>query len=529
MSILRNLYYGRVIDNNDPLMLGRIRIHPEHENLEPLKNSNPNFNENANNSTDGKWSKEDPLVFLPFLPYYINPTPQIGERVIIVFYDNLKQNIKDKFYLVGPYSSPTATLREEGEDFDSSRTHLNSGRKNSQIKWPDIKNLENEYKESTYNGIFAEPSDVAIKGRGSTDLILKNNDVLLRAGKNTPFIGGEIPNFNHGRAFLQLSQFNNRKVFGEEKTFYRLKNEDKQIKYLIEYDVYNPESIPEIFTGNITIYQLPEKEQKQTKVKSFDYDTKLTGFSSSIVRISNIDSALPLSGFSKFVSDEIITMVNNPSLLLTNLPNGTTFSGPTSKQPEQFPFYYRPSERIRNILKTSPGQSSIDLKSFFNMQKLVSKINVSTTDLSPGYGLIFDRKLSPEIPFTPVKEKIRDVKTEEINNSVGLLGANYLYLLSNESTINGKPKINFSELEQGPKITQNDIDDIILKNTSSMVRGEELLDLLNLIVQFLISHVHPYPLLPPSSVTSNGQSSDNLLKQMLEAYNKVLNKNIRIN
>ena len=62
-----------------------------------------------------------------------------------------------------------------------------------------------------------------------------------------------------------------------------------------------------------------------------------------------------------------------------------------------------------------------------------------------------------------------------------------------------------------------------------MVRGEELLELLESIVGFLVSHVHPYPLLPPSGVAYDGTSIDDLTKKMLEAYQKVLNSNIRIN
>jgi len=163
------------------------------------------------------------------------------------------------------------------------------------------------------------------------------------------------------------------------------------------------------------------------------------------------------------------------------------------------------------------------------MQKLISKIQVSTADLSPGYSLVLDAKLSTEIPFIPRKEKVRKITTEQVDNSIGLMGANYLYLLSNETAIPGKSPIKFEEFEPSDRIEKKDIDDKITLNTSSMVRGEELLELLESIVGFLVSHVHPYPLLPPSSVAYDGTSTDDLLKKMLEAYNKVLNKNIRLN
>ena len=74
-----------------------------------------------------------------------------------------------------------------------------------------------------------------------------------------------------------------------------------------------------------------------------------------------------------------------------------------------------------------------------------------------------------------------------------------------------------------------DITDDIEPNTSSMVRGEELLELLQLIVRFCITHVHPYPGMPPTPVTVDGLSSDELLSNMFNAYQKVLNSNIRLN
>jgi hypothetical protein len=525
----RNIYYGIVLDNQDPLMLGRIRVHPIDENLESLKRATPEFVENSTNPSIGKWSEIDPLIFLPFLPYFVNQVPQVGERVMIIYYSNQKRKIRDRFYILGTYSSPTSFLTSGKEEFDSSRTHLDSGNQNSRSKYPPMKNLDGSYVKGEYNGVFPEPTDVFLAGRGTTDLILKNNDVILRAGKHNPSSGGQIPTFNELRGFLQLSKFNTKTTIGPEQEIIKLQRQDQQIKYLVEYDIYNPESQPQIFTGNLTIYQLPDKGQKETKTSSFTYDSDLTGFTSSKVRIINIDTPLSLDEFAKFVSSQLITLVNKPTLLLGNLPNGTTTANTNdSVDGIQFPFYYRPSKRIRDIIKNTPFNGSLDLVPFSNMQKLQSKINISTTDVSPGYGLVLDAKLSPEIPFKPSREKTRTYTTEVVDSTVGLMGANSLYFLSNQvDPANGKTKINFNT--SGATFNQSQIDNELFTNTSSSVRGEELLELLESIVGFLVSHVHPYPLLPPSSVAYDGTTTDDLLKKMLEAYQKVLNSNIRIN
>lgn len=532
----RILYYGEVLDNDDPLMLGRIRVHPKQENYEAMKNANPNFVENSTNTKNGKWSEFDPFLFIPLLPYYINQVPQKNERVLIIYYNNELQSIKDRYYITGPYSSPVATITSTGENFDSSRTHLMEGSKNDRSRWPNIKTLDGKYENVNRKGVFAEPTDISIQGRGTTDIILKNNDVLLRAGKHQidPNPESKIPIFQPKRAFLQLSKFDSKTTIGDEETFFRLDSDDRQLRYIIEYDVYNPESNPNPpatakFRGNVTIYQLPSTEQKATKIRSFEYDT--TGYTSS--KLTIVDSGTTpktLDEFAKFVSDVIINFVNKPNLYLSNSSSeNTTTNSNNDTGGIQFPFFYRPSQNIRNILKSTPSAGSIDIASYSNMQKLISKIRLSTTDLSPGYSLVLDAKLSTEIPFIPRKEKVRKITSEQVDNSVGLLGANQLYLLSNETSIPGKSAIKFEEFEPSDKIEKKDIDSKITLNTSSMVRGEELLELLESIVGFLVSHVHPYPLLPPSSVAYDGTSTDDLLKKMLEAYNKVLNKNIRLN
>jgi hypothetical protein len=107
------------------------------------------------------------------------------------------------------------------------------------------------------------------------------------------------------------------------------------------------------------------------------------------------------------------------------------------------------------------------------------------------------------------------------------LASDYLYLLSHSSSIPGKGKINFDDTLYGINIDQ--FTDEILPKTSSMVRGEELIELINLMVRFLTTHTHAYPGLPPVPVTQDGSNVADLLTELQNAYTKILNNNIRLN
>ena len=88
-------------------------------------------------------------------------------------------------------------------------------------------------------------------------------------------------------------------------------------------------------------------------------------------------------------------------------------------------------------------------------------------------------------------------------------------------------KIDLSNTLYG--ISENTFAGEIEPKTSSLVRGEELLELINLIIRFLVGHVHAYPGLPPIPQSVDGVKVDDLLKELLDAQDKLLNKNIRIN
>jgi hypothetical protein len=161
------------------------------------------------------------------------------------------------------------------------------------------------------------------------------------------------------------------------------------------------------------------------------------------------------------------------------------------------------------------------------MSRLINSIVVTATDLTPGYGTVYKNFKQPE-PFNKVQEIVVPASVVKGDNTVAALGADQLFLLSHKSTTPGKDQIDLQGTIYG--ISGGTFNDVILPNTSSTVRGEELMELLQLIVNFLITHDHPYPMLPPSPISrASNISTDDVLKKMQEAYQKVLNSNIRIN
>jgi len=218
------------------------------------------------------------------------------------------------------------------------------------------------------------------------------------------------------------------------------------------------------------------------------------------------------------INTTLITFKDNPKEILLNpLTPGS-----------QFPFFYRPEKSIRSIIYNLSGSTTQnDINSMNNMSNLKQSIKISRNIPTDGYGLVMDKKVSPLFPFKPQREVEVPVKSERLDNTVGLLGASQLYFLSHNSIIPGKGKIDLTDTVYG--IDSNKVFDEIEPKTSSMVRGEELMSLIGLIVNFLTSHVHPYPGLPPVPVAQDGTSIDNILSELQQAYEKILNQNIRLN
>jgi len=502
-KIHKNFFYqAEVIDNKDPLMLGRVRARVQVDNFNDIVNSftNPPFDE-----AKDKWTSRDPYLFTTFLPYFVYQIPKEKE-LIFVFYYNNDYKFQNQFYIQASFSSPT-TSPEEFYVGAQSETGLGGQYKKAVV----LKNQDGTYASPKNEGVFPEPGDNAILGRGSADLIVKEDEVLLRAGKTIGTIQpNEIPAANNTRSFLQLSKFQRIKIFDKDVTYVENFERVIMVNYLIEWVINNPENLQQKFTGTVYLYRLKPNircNSKELKVDSKIDDLKFLVSSSDFQSLSSVDTA-------KFIND-FINVCNKKG----NINGKKVFFN------EPYPIFYRPNNQTYEKMTSVPNSiSGLEVPS--NINSIYTKIKLNNTTLTPGYGLIWKEDTVGK-PYTTVSKQVPLDQYNDTPITFGAFGADKICLLSHGESIPGKGKINFDGTLYG--ISNDVYTDEILPKTSSMVRGEELLDLLNVIVRFLTTHTHAYPGLPPVSVTQDGSNTADLLSQMQNAINTILNKNIRLN
>lgn len=507
-----------VINNKDPLMLGRVRARIRTENYEDIIKGVENWNE----QTD-PWTYKDPLIFNPLLPYFLYQVPEIDE-LIQVMYVNRDFRYQNQYYVQNAFYSPNSVFNIDnigGDKFTGTGMQYKSPK--------NIKNKDGSYINTFASGLYPEPGDNALLGRGNADIIVKKTDLLLRAGKyaDTPQSNIEFAG-NVNRSFLQLSIFDSIKKTNPAKTFYSISNPVLQVKYLIEWVITNPENTADKFCGSVYLYQL--KPSTQTNSTELSVSSELPENLKTLISQQNF-FGLPISGSTGVTAfiNSFIKTCNDKDVSSTGQ---RLFYDPTNK----FPIFFRPSNTTYSYLNPAspkgnfqsipspvcpPGMIA-DIQK--NMTYIFNNIKLNTND-SPGYGLIW-KKNTVGIPEKIEKQEVESESWVPGSTTTATLGSDYLFLLTHKNDT-GKEKINLNNTLYG--ISGGTFFEEILPKTSSSVRGEELMDLINLIVRFLITHTHAYPGLPPTSETQEGTSVEEILTEIQNAYTKILNKYIRLN
>ena len=495
----------QVLDNQDPLMLGRVRARLLVDNYNDIINAitDPVWNEEKD-----KWTARDPFIFNPLLPYFIYQVPKVDEMIQVI-YVNKDFKYQNQYYVQNTFSSPTATGFEYyvgANKFTGTGTQLTNPKP--------LKNQDGTYTDQEiHKGVFPQPGDNAILGRGSADLIVKQDEILLRAGKykGLSLLSNVVPVGNQWRGFLQLSRFPGSKIKQPDKVVTQLNEVTLAVKYLIEWTITNPENTQDRFAGSIYLYQL--KQDLSTNSKNLNVGSYVD---------ENLKRLVASDSFTSLSKADTINFINN-YIKTCNDSNITKLGIQLFSSDEKFPIFYRPNTLTYSVISSSSDLSNIDSK---NIYDIFSQIKLNPSLLEGGFGLIY-RKNTVGTPVDISQIKVPQVLNVNSPTTYGAIGSDKFFLLSYGAGIPGKGSINFNDTLYG--ISLDTFVEEVIPKTSSMVRGEELLELINLIVRFMVTHTHAYPGLPPVPITQDGTSVSQILTELQNAVNKILNENIRLN
>jgi hypothetical protein len=279
----------------------------------------------------------------------------------------------------------------------------------------------------------------------------------------------------------------------------------------MEWDIDNPENSQNVFNGSVKFYKL--KQNERVLSNQLNVNSEIDDLQFLIYQVTF--KSLSLNGVASFISDEI-----------NKFNDG--FYNATLSINTQFPFFFRPNKTTNKWTNSQYHQSSsaIENEAWKNVNQIYKNVKYQSTDTIFGSGLMYQQgKIGKPQKITRKVETV----TEYRNNpqTFGIMGGDKIVLLSHKSSIPGKERINLIDTLYGIDIDK--LTDDVLPNTSSMVRGEELIELLNIIVRYMISHVHAMPGSGPVPVSLDGTQVNEILKQLNDASQKVLNTNIRLN
>ena len=524
------IFPGIVYDDQDPTMLGRLRVIPETKDYDAIIKSVPDWNE-----LNDRWSSKDPIVFLPLLPFYISQTPKRGEYVHIIYQDK-NFPLENKFYVQGPFSTPMAS---HGESYQGMKKFLAAG--DSIKDHRSIKTLDGQYRQNSSKGVFPEPGDNALLGRGSADIVVKENEVLIRAGKTNSLSLGKLPEGNELRSFLQLSNFPQTKVLGEPETETKLQEIIKVVNKMVVWQITNLENSQNVFNGWVRLHKIiPTSTMVTTANFKPDTITKLSGsginygdtLEEIVFNSVSFDDAVYL--INKFISGLFEGFLNIPTEVITNLnvqgyhPNQQNFSN------DSFPFIVTPSKQTYEKGKQffAPTVSD-DVVELTNYVRFHSKIKLTTNNSKSGFFLVSENKngkplIGPQSKI--IKETFTPTEITPSPITYGVLGAQKIYLLSH-NTAGPKGEITLRETLYGIPQDKFIGNEKSLSNiTYPTVRGDELMTLLRKIFVFVTGHVHTASNHIPNPMTEGGsQTSEEIRAILANSENSILNQNIRIN
>lgn len=525
--------YLKCIDNSDPLRIGRIRA---------LDVELKEVDKTVEDSKLVPWSVDDPHVYKSFLPYHINVIPRVDEMIFYFKQDSYRNNM-DKIYCGPVLSHPSYA---KGEKYESAQVMTNKGKDGNQGEpylLGDVNSNVPLSPDISKKGVFPHPDDIAILGRENTEIVLGMREyvipseesplegwypqILIRSGKFKKVSDSQIPDRYDKPSFIQLNTFDktykniNRPVPKTDST-------DTYLKHIIVYHIDFATLHTSNMSGHVSLYKVNSDgntESGQLMASDMNPEKFIEGITfnpNANYLIRSNFSGLNKRQVSRHIEKFINGIDDNDRPKVESLmshPDSVT-DWPTTIHP----LYFIPTIQLTNASKDWDDDPTISAANE-NANDVMSKIKLKGVS-SSGFGLAMtsnsgerDIVVETSTVMTPVGEVF------EGKQGIVSIGTDKIFLFSHNITELGK--INLSDSPYG--ISQEKyISDIEVK-TNSLVRGEELMKLLKVIVNFMASHTHAYHGLAPVKQSWDGTRVEDLYRLLNNADKKILNQNIRIN
>ena len=525
--------YIKCIDNSDPLRIGRIRA---------LDVDLKEVDKAVKDPKLVPWSVDDPHLYKSFLPYHINIIPRVDEMVFYFKQDSSRNNM-DKIYCGPVLSHPSYA---KGEKYESAQVQTTKGKKGNQGEPYLLGDVNSDVPLSPNidkKGVFPHPDDIAIIGRDNTEIILGSREyaipsensplegwypqILIRSGKFKKVSDSQIPDRYDRPSFIQLNTFD--KTYRNiDRPITKVDSTDTYLKHIIVYDIDYVTLSTDSMSGHVSLYKANSGGNTESgQILASDMNSEK--FIEGVTFIPNGDyliksnfSGLNKSQVARHIEKFINAIDDNDRPKTESLmshPDSVT-DWPTTIHP----LYFVPTISLTNASKDFTFNPIIN-DANENANHVMRNIRLKGVS-SRGFGLAMtnnsgerDIVVESKVVMTPVGEVF------EGKQGIVSIGTDKIFLFSHNITELGK--IDLSDSPYG--ISQEKfISDIELK-TNSLVRGEELMKLLKVIVNFIASHTHAYHGLAPVKQSWDGTRVEDLYRLLNNADKKILNQNIRIN
>ena len=318
------------------------------------------------------------------------------------------------------------------------------------------------------------------------------------------------PIMSNKSANLTLKKFP-KKVTVETRKENKNVGEVKDLKYLVEYEI---DSLTNPSKVDFYVYKFVKPYGNNFKTNIFNEHTVIPG---EYLKLINTDGSGTTPTHTETITDVNSIYIEINNFIYTLHDESLNDINTLYDEDDLHPFYYRAGAILSNL------QPATEAEQIFK-STLLSNV-LPYRSLPPQNALIWSKsKISPSVNVVEKNVNYLKEDANSLEQTFASLKSDKIYFISTDSNESDK-NINFSILDKY-EFTQEDYVKNIDGNTYSIVRGENLLKILRLMLTVLFDHRHNLT----KPMAKEGYDDYNRLIELIKNMeNDLLNKSIKIN